>query len=105
MDISCLLFAAFSDFLCSQGISDDLMDALSSLFFLSLPSEAVSAQQKSYVTYTLSSLPSHDGKAPTITLLEAQNMVAASGTTGMFVVILEYQDLETCWQSCQLLRP
>ncbi len=103
MHINCLLFAAFSDSLCSQGISDNLMDALSSLFFLSLPSEAASAQQKSYVTYTLSSLPSYNGKTPTITLLEAQNMVAASGTTGTSLVILSYSDLETYWYSSWLL--
>jgi len=40
-------------------------------------------QQKSYVTYTLSTLPSTRDRVPTITLLEARNLVAASGTTGL----------------------
>jgi predicted nicotinamide N-methyase len=59
------------------------MNYMSSLFASSLPSEATSAQQKSFVTYTLSSLPSGAKEAPTITLLEARNLVAAAGTTGL----------------------
>jgi predicted nicotinamide N-methyase len=59
------------------------MNRLSPLLASSVPSEAISAQQKSYVTYTLSSLPSQDQATPTITLLEARNLVAASGTTGL----------------------
>jgi len=59
------------------------MNQLSSLLVSSLPSEATSAQQKSYVTYTVSSLPLQDQVPPTITLLEARNLVAASGTTGL----------------------
>jgi predicted nicotinamide N-methyase len=59
------------------------MNCLSSLLASSVPPEAISAQQKSYVTYTLSSLPLQDQAAPTITLLEARNLVAASGTTGL----------------------
>lgn len=59
------------------------MSSLSSLLASSIPSEWVSAQQKSYVTYTLSSLHLQDQATPTITLLEARNLVAASGTTGL----------------------
>jgi predicted nicotinamide N-methyase len=59
------------------------MNCLSPLLASSVPSEAISAQQKSYVTYTLSSLPLQDKATPTITLLEARNLVAASGTTGL----------------------
>jgi len=66
-----------------EGISDDLMNYLSSLLVSPVPSEATSAQQKSYVTYTLSSLPAQDQIIPTITLFEARNLVAASGTTGL----------------------
>ncbi|KAE9375524.1 hypothetical protein N431DRAFT_370046 [Stipitochalara longipes BDJ] len=66
-----------------EGISDDLMNCLSSLLASSLPSEMTSAQQKSYVTYTLSSLPLQDQATSSITLLEARNLVAASGTTGL----------------------
>lgn len=58
------------------------MDCFSSLLVLSVPSEAASAQQKSYVTYTLSALAEVEGSTPTITLLEARNMIASSGTTG-----------------------
>ena len=63
------------------------MNSLSSLLSSSILSEVASAQQKHYVTYTLSSLPSNSQaeteKLPTITLLEARNLVAASGTTGL----------------------
>jgi predicted nicotinamide N-methyase len=59
------------------------MNSLSSLLVLSIPSETVSAQQKSYVTYTISSLPAPEGRPATITLLESRNMVAASGMTGL----------------------
>ena len=64
-----------------QDILDDLVSRLSTLLTLPLLSEAVSAQQRSYVTYTLSSL-SQDNSPPTITLLEARNLLAAAGTTG-----------------------
>ena len=57
------------------------MNYLSALLVSSLPSEIAAAQQKSYVTYNISSLSSEN--PPTITLLEARNMVAASGTTGL----------------------
>jgi predicted nicotinamide N-methyase len=63
------------------------MHTLSSLLSSSIPSEATSAQQKSYVTYTISSLSSQsqaeDENISTTTLLEARNLVAASGTTGL----------------------
>jgi hypothetical protein len=66
-----------------QGISDDLMSSLSSLLSSRVPSEADSAQQKSFAAYTLSSLPSNAEGVPTITLHEARNIVAAAGTTGL----------------------
>jgi hypothetical protein len=75
--------ASCSDYLVFQEVSDDLMNCLSSLFASSVPPEAVSAQQKSYVTYTLSLLPLQDQATPSITLLEARNLVAAFGTTGL----------------------
>jgi protein-lysine N-methyltransferase EEF2KMT len=78
-----LIFASLSDYFVFQGISDNLMNCLSSLLASSIPSESISSQQKSYVTYTLSSLPLQDQATPTITLLEARNLVAASGTTGL----------------------
>jgi predicted nicotinamide N-methyase len=65
----------------SQGISDGLVSGLSALLAQPLLSEAVSAQQKSYVTYTISSLPQNNLHR-TITLLEARSLLAATGTTG-----------------------
>lgn len=65
-----------------QGISDDLMSRLSVLFSSSLPSEAVAAQRRSYVTYTLSLLSNDSPSPPTITLLEARHLLAAAGVTG-----------------------
>jgi predicted nicotinamide N-methyase len=62
------------------------MNCLSTLLASPPTSEMISVQQKSYVTYTLSSLPLQDIQdqtTPTITLLEARNLVAASGTTGL----------------------
>ncbi|KAI1407117.1 FAM86A protein [Hypoxylon sp. FL1857] len=69
-----------------HGVSDDLMDVLSNLLSLPLPSEITAAQQKSYVTYTLSLLDmsSHASPVPLhITLLESRNLISASGTTGL----------------------
>ncbi|KAI1808804.1 putative methyltransferase-domain-containing protein [Daldinia bambusicola] len=69
-----------------HGVSDDLMNALSSLLARPLPSETTAAQQKSYVTYTLSLLDDHDNvtQIPAqITLLESRNLISASGTTGL----------------------
>lgn len=62
-----------------QGVSDDLMAALSVLLALPLPSEIMAAQQKSYVTYT----PSHLDASAQITLLESRDLISASGTTGL----------------------
>jgi predicted nicotinamide N-methyase len=59
------------------------MNSLSSLLSSRIPSEADLAQQKSFVTYTLSSLPSESEIIPTITLLESRNLLAAAGTTGL----------------------
>lgn len=59
------------------------MNSLSSLISSRLPSETDSAQQKSFVTYTLSSLSSQSDGIPTITLLESRNLIAAAGTTGL----------------------
>jgi predicted nicotinamide N-methyase len=72
-----------SDRFLLQGISDDIMNCLSSLLSSSVPPEATSAQQKSYVTYTLASLGSKDQEPPSISLLESRNLVAAAGTTGL----------------------
>jgi len=53
-----------------------------------MPPEAVAAQEKSYVTYTISSLSSCSsdlpGKTdpPTITILESRNLLGGTGTTG-----------------------
>ncbi|KAF9769035.1 hypothetical protein IL306_013591 [Fusarium sp. DS 682] len=69
------------------GVSDDLMSALSLFLANPLPSEATSAQQKSYVTYYLSGLCEEGSepspKAPRITLLENQSLISGSGTTGL----------------------
>ena len=45
----------------------------------SLPSASTTAQQKSYVTYTV---PFPHPSSPQITLLEAPSLLASSGTTG-----------------------
>ncbi|KAH8687687.1 putative methyltransferase-domain-containing protein [Tricladium varicosporioides] len=67
-----------------QGLSDDLMSCLATLLASPLQSETASAQQKAYVTYTLSSLPAATNNVtPTVTLLEARNVVASAGTTGL----------------------
>lgn len=72
-----------SDLLLVQGVSDNLMSHLCSLLSSSIPTEATAAQQKSYVTYALSSLGSQDEGPPSITLLETRNLLAAGGTTGL----------------------
>ncbi|KAI9735410.1 MAG: hypothetical protein M1818_006416 [Claussenomyces sp. TS43310] len=71
-----------------DGISDGLMSRLSVLLSSAVPPEAVAAQQKTYVTYTLSSLPPRSSQIsrvqhPIITLLESRNLIAAAGTTGL----------------------
>ncbi|KAF5721914.1 FAM86A [Fusarium mundagurra] len=69
------------------GVSDDLMSALSLFLANPLPSEATSAQQKSYVTYHLSELCEDTSEpspqAPHITLLENHSLISGSGTTGL----------------------
>ncbi|KAF5973846.1 protein FAM86A [Fusarium bulbicola] len=69
------------------GVSDDLMSALSLFLANPLPSEATSAQQKSYVTYHLSELCEDNSEpspqAPSITLLENHSLISGSGTTGL----------------------
>ncbi|KAG4031839.1 hypothetical protein MFRU_008g01960 [Monilinia fructicola] len=66
------------------------MSYLSILLSTPVPSEATAAQQQSYVTYTLSSLPpvpstsaSPTPQAPTITILESASLLSGSGTTGL----------------------
>ncbi|KAH8808053.1 putative methyltransferase-domain-containing protein [Xylogone sp. PMI_703] len=66
-----------------EGVSDDLMDYFSSLIASNVPSEVIAAQQKSYVTYTLSSFPSDNHVSPEITLFEARNLISGAGTTGL----------------------
>ncbi|KAG5796483.1 hypothetical protein H9Q69_004448 [Fusarium xylarioides] len=69
------------------GVSDDLMSALSLFLANPLPSEATSAQQKSYVTYHLSELCEDNSEpspqTPHITLLENHSLISGSGTTGL----------------------
>ncbi|KUJ18060.1 uncharacterized protein LY89DRAFT_684000 [Mollisia scopiformis] len=67
----------------NEAVSDDIMSCLSSLIASGAPSEAVSAQQKAYVTCSLAFLSSSSDFVPTITLLEARNLIAAAGTTGL----------------------
>ncbi len=59
------------------------MNSLSTLLLKNIPSEETSAQQKAYVTYYVSCLSSQAESIPTVTLLEARNIVAAAGTTGL----------------------
>ncbi|KAH9867898.1 hypothetical protein IAQ61_007202 [Plenodomus lingam] len=60
-------------------LSDQLMSAMSSLLFTTVPSEADSAQQKAFVTY------SYPGPLDerTVTLLESRSVISSSGTTGL----------------------
>jgi predicted nicotinamide N-methyase len=66
----------------SQSISDELADKLAGLVAGPVPDELSAAQQKSYVTYTVSSLAG-EIRNPAITLLEARNLLSAAGTTGL----------------------
>lgn len=76
-----LLTACLSN---KQEISDDLMSAMSTLLTSNVPSEADSAQQKAFVTY---SYPLHSADDSTseqaVTLLEARSVISGSGTTGL----------------------
>ena len=56
------------------------MDSFSSLLTTKMLPEAEAAQEKSYVTYTLSSLFS--SVPPTITIHESRNLLGGTGTTG-----------------------
>ena len=67
----------------SQGVSDDLVAYLSSLLASPVSHEVESAQAKSYVTYAISALEFKEQEILTTTLLEARNLVAAFGTTGL----------------------
>lgn len=61
------------------------MSAMSTLVASSVPSEADSAQQKAFVTYSYP-LATIDGSAEndrTVTLLEARSVISSSGTTGL----------------------
>ncbi|KAJ2901727.1 uncharacterized protein MKZ38_001537 [Zalerion maritima] len=69
-----------------HGISDNLMNSISELLASPLPSEAVSAQQKCYVTYHLSLLRDTAqlrDPYPSITLLESRSLISGLGTTGL----------------------
>lgn len=58
------------------------MTCFSHLVVKMMPSEAVSAQQRSYVTYTLPVLSSLSSLEPSITLLESRSLLGTVGTTG-----------------------
>ncbi|KAI9810229.1 MAG: hypothetical protein M1827_006363 [Pycnora praestabilis] len=65
-------------------VSDDLMSCLAELLASSLPPEAISAQQKSYITYTMPTpLDTTCEETRAVILLEARSVIAASGTTGL----------------------
>lgn len=68
-----------------QEISDDLMNALSSLLGSNIPSEAVSAQEKSYVKYAYALDPTdeNDAEECTVILLESRAVIFSSGTSGL----------------------
>ncbi|KAG9248208.1 putative methyltransferase-domain-containing protein [Calycina marina] len=66
-----------------DGISDDLMNSLSSLLSSPIQPEATGSQVKSYVTYTVSALDTPtEREHATITLLESRNILSAGGVTG-----------------------
>ncbi|KAJ4354862.1 hypothetical protein N0V95_003472 [Ascochyta clinopodiicola] len=66
-------------------ISDDLMSAMSTLLTSNVPSEADSAQQKAFVTYSYPLHPADDSASEehAVTLLEARSVISGSGTTGL----------------------
>lgn len=68
-----------------QEISDDLMSAMSTLLASNVPSEADSAQQKAFVTYSypLHSADDSTSEEHAVTLLEARSVISGSGTTGL----------------------
>lgn len=58
------------------------MFLLSELLASPFPSESVSAQRKTYVTYSFPSLKDPLGEESQITLLESRSLILSSGTTG-----------------------
>ncbi|KZM26878.1 hypothetical protein ST47_g1966 [Ascochyta rabiei] len=68
-----------------QEISDDLMSAMSTLLTSNVPSEADSAQQKAFVTYSYPLHPADNSASQeqAVTLLEARSVISGSGTTGL----------------------
>ncbi|KAJ4355855.1 uncharacterized protein N0V89_003876 [Didymosphaeria variabile] len=68
-----------------DAISDDLMEALSSIVGSNILSESESAQQKAYVTYAFPRHNADDGivNDNSVTLLESRSVVSSSGTTGL----------------------
>ena len=69
----------------AQEISDDLMSAMSSLLVSNVPSEADSAQQRTFVTY---SYPDHQADEDSstersVTVLESRSVLSSTGTTGL----------------------
>jgi predicted nicotinamide N-methyase len=61
------------------------MEAMSTLLTSNVPSEADSAQQKAFVTYSYprSSIDDDSSGERTVTLLEARSVISSSGTTGL----------------------
>ncbi|XP_014561268.1 hypothetical protein COCVIDRAFT_22622 [Bipolaris victoriae FI3] len=66
-------------------ISDDIMEAMTTLLVASLPSETDAAQQKAFVTYSFpqQSTDDSDSGERAVTLLEARSVISSSGTTGL----------------------
>jgi predicted nicotinamide N-methyase len=62
-----------------------LMEAMASLITADMPSEADSAQQKAFVTYSYPHHSTEDSISHdrTVTLLEARSVISSSGTTGL----------------------
>jgi protein-lysine N-methyltransferase EEF2KMT len=64
------------------------MSCFATLLTTTIPPAAIAAQEKSYVTYTLSNLqpvpeaPLNKNAPPTITILESPNLLGSTGTTG-----------------------
>lgn len=83
------------------------MNCFSLLLSTTIPSEVVAAQEKSYATYTLSSLPQvqqsawYGNSPPTITILESPNLLGSTGTTGFrtWEASLQLSDF-LCSDSC-----
>jgi predicted nicotinamide N-methyase len=61
------------------------MEAMASLITADMPSEADSAQQKAFVTYSYPQALTDDSilHDRTVTLLEARSVISSSGTTGL----------------------